>query len=398
MANVDYRNLPAIKPTEFKLVTKPEKWSQSALAKWDTCHRSLFLYLKHKGGPATHPLIRGSVFHHAVKDNTEYLRDKGEMQMPGDVAKDRLMALIRSGELIDLDDKGKERRMQIALPEYEQDALRVMIWNWAEATMVGPEAIVEEMFEMRVGDHIVRGKPDLVQINPLGYIEVEDYKTSLSMPKQDDVENGSKGFQLLLYAALVLFGKPANEDFGIGTGTDTVHARLSFPRYRNEESGELIGREIVLTRTDLNDFMQTLHAHLDGIDEAFRTRKFQAVDGAHCSECPARSECPLPDHLHALPRIETLEQAVEQAKFIDFTATDVNLARAALRSFCDENGINPLFHNDDYAYAFRVQESRNLDKLDPTEPVRPDEIPKTTSTPFGRRKQTPAEKAERKAA
>jgi len=392
---IDYRNLPPITPTEFKEIEKPEKFSQSLLAKWDTCHRSAFLYLKHKGGPATHPLIRGSVFHHFVQETTQYLESVQEHSIPGDVAKDRMMALIASGELVDTDDQGKKRRLAINLPEYEQDALRVMAWNWAESTMIDPQHVVgiEQMIEMRVGDHIVRGKLDLAQLNPLGYGEVDDYKTSLSIPKQDEIENGAKGFQLKFYAALLLFGKPAGEDFGLGAGIDRVLARLLYPRYRNSETGALIGREIMLSRTDLNDFMQSLAAHLDGLERAFKTRKFQATDGAHCSECPARQDCPLPDHLHAYPRIENEEQAIEQAKFIDFTATDVRRAKKALRDWQDENGVEALPFNDDYAYAFRVQHSRQWDKVDQTKPVDVDKVPVTTSTVFDKRKLKPEEKA-----
>lgn len=380
----DYRDLPPVKPSEMS--DKPEKFSQSFLAKFDTCHRSALLYLRHKGGVQRHPLIRGEVFHRFAQEAVEYLVEHKEMQMPGDVARERMNILLR----------------EYPLPAYEHEALRLMAWNFAESTMIDPDNIVgiETMLELPVGDHIVRGKLDYAEINPLGWAEIEDYKTQLSIPKQDDVLNGPDGYQLRLYAAMFLFGKPEGEDFGLGQGINEVHTALSFPRYRNSDTGELVKREMVLTRTDLNDFLQTLAIQLDQIDAAFKSRKFQATDGAHCGRCPARSDCPLPDTLHMFPRIENREQAIEQAKWLDFTATDVRSGKKALRDWCDDNGEDPLIYNDSYAFSFRVQKSRSVNWKEVPEgaDIKPDQVKESTATIFDRRKQTPEEKAERKAA
>lgn len=382
---VDYRDLPPLPTDELAKVTPPEKFSQSILAKWDTCHRSAFLYRKYRGGPQSPAMVRGEVFHRFVEESVQYLIEAGERSMPPEVAKPRIMELIR----------------EYSLPEYEQDALRRMAFHWANSTVIEPDRIVglEEMIEMEVGPYTVRGKLDHAQISVLGHAEVDDYKTSLSMPSQDDLEKGSKGFQLKFYAALMLWGKPEGESLRLGEGINEVRARLVFPRFvypeGHERAGEMIDREVTYTREQLTDFRDSLLLHCEQLEEAFETGKFQATDGSHCSECPAYSECPLPDALHSHEQIESMDQAIEVAKLIDFRDSEQRADRKALKEFCDENGIDPLLYNDDYCYAFRPEVSKRVNwKAVDGGPVRDQHVTETKAVKFARRKQTAEEKAD----
>ena len=123
----EIRHLPPLPPAERKKVKRPEKVSQTALSRFDVCPRSAFLYWKYKRRAASR--LRWSVAKSSTASSSsalEQLRDNGERDFPSDVAKDQIMALV-------------EERTDVHLPEYEQNALRAMAWNWAEATVVDPE-------------------------------------------------------------------------------------------------------------------------------------------------------------------------------------------------------------------------------------------------------------------
>lgn len=353
-------------------VERPEKASQSLLARFNVCPFSAALYLANKGGMQTPAMVRGSLFHRFVEEAVRYLVEQGEVQMPEEVAKDRMMALLaESGE---------------HLPEHEMNVCRLLAWNWARATAIDPDNIVglESMIELEIGDWTVRGKLDFAEIGPFGAF-VQDLKTSISLPSQDEIENGAKSFQGRFYALLLLFGIPEGESLPLGKGLDECRVQLAFPRYVNEETGELIGRDVVWTRDQLTDFRRSLEIQLDELARCLETGEWDATPGSHCSECPKRSACPLPEQAFDFEVIETVQQAE--------TALELHLTRDAAQrrlmkavSQFHEEYAQPI-HVGDYSYDRRLETRRSVDwDAAGDGPVMPEHIKQVPSTPFRKRK------------
>lgn len=414
------RELPPLPVAERRKAKRPEKHSMTLMSKWDTCHRSAFLYLKHKGGAQTHAMARGEVFHQFVEEAVGYLTDPDEnpnapeTSMPPEVAKDRMMATIA------------ERR-DLVLPEFEQQALRGMAWNWAgsnQGLVEDPEAIMgrEQMIELDLGDWIVRGKLDYALMSPFGYPVVDDYKTSLHKPSKDELENGAKSYQGKFYALLFLFGIPEGESLPLGHGLDECRTRQIFPRYLNEETGDLSGAdfEVVYSRDFLSDFRRSLADQLAGMDQALKDGRWQAAIGSHCTECPAQAECPLPRHI--VPKaldvsktraaqigtlfeelakpapVETLEDAEHAATAAHILSMLGTRVRSRVRDFADENGHEAVFYGTDYKLAFKPKTAREVDweALEAGEPFDPKKHVKVTeSTEFTKRKITADEREAR---
>lgn len=359
-------------------VKRPEKASQTLLARLNACPFSAALYLKYKGGPQTPAMLRGSIFHRFVEESVQYLRDEDEIQMPPEVAKDRIMALIAETDA--------------HLPEHEMNVCRLLAWNWAGATAIDPECIVglEQMLELEIGNWTIRGKLDFAEIGPFGAL-VRDYKTSINLPSQDEIENGARSYQGRLYSLLLLFGIPEGETLPLGTGLDECRVELAYPRYVNAETGELIGREVTWTRDQLVDFRNSVEIQLGKLEQSLESGEWHAQAGSHCGECAKRPDCPIPEQALEFDVIETIEDA-ENALQLHFTrdAEQRRLMRSV--SAFHETHEKPIIVGD-YAWDRRLQESRRIDwDAVGDGPVQPDQIKLVPSTPFRKRKVTVEER------
>ncbi len=324
---------------------------------------------------------RGSAFHAFVERAIKLLIDTGEISMPGDVAKDLAQAVM-------------DERTDLVLPESSQDQVRLMAWNFATATVIDSDAIVglEQTIEADVGKWTIRGRLDLAQITPFGYAEITDFKTSLATVSAEELERGTASWQAKFYAYIFLFGRPEGESLGLGEGLNEVRFTLSYPRWTSSETGELVGRTVIFTRTDLNDYRRTLESHLDKLETGLESGHWPAVPGSHCSTCAAPAECPIPAHLRPIEDV-TPENREEMALRWEFTDREQRRLKRSLREDADENGPIPL--GSDQVLDFRFQESRIVDweaanggPIDPAKhvKVRP-------STVFAKRKLTPDEQA-----
>lgn len=379
------RTQPPIAKTQLAKVRKkrPDSIRQSLLAKFDTCPRSFYLYVKHDGGASAHQLDRGILFHEFVKKAVEMIRDADETMMPPEVAKAEINALITEHK-------------ELVIPEYEQNALRAMAWNWAKATVIDPDEVVglEQKIYLELPGGTVHGTPDFATITQFGYALIDDYKTSLAIPSRDELEAGAKSFQGRKYCLLFAFGIPEGETEPWGVGIDELRYRTVYPRFTNEDTGELAYREVVYTRDQLVDYRGTLESHLEKIAHGWETGEFPAQAGSHCYECPARSECPIPEEAaEAVEEITTIEQAVELAQAWYIRDLQNRRLKSSLRAFADDYG-EPIFFGD-YALDFRYEERRSViwDALDAGVPFDPGQHVKVTnSTKFDKRKVKPDER------
>lgn len=289
------RDLPPLPVKERP--TRPEKLSQTFLSKYSLCPRSAYFYLKYRGGAASVPMIRGSLFHEVAERCTKMMIEANESSIPPEVAMAELMAI-------------SEQHPEWPLPPGEFDSVRLMVYNWAQHTRLDPSQIfgVEQMWELVVYGQIIRGKIDLlVVVDQMA--TVKDYKSSLAIKSQEAWEREP---QSVIYSLLIAFGQPEN---GLPlTGIDMFGSIVEYPRFVGDDG--LIGRQSYRDKLELNDHLGWLTDLVKKIDHAFETGKWPAhPDSTACNECPAALECPLLETLRdGHGEVQNLKDAIAAAE------------------------------------------------------------------------------------
>jgi RecB family exonuclease len=335
-------NLRETLPVE-KNVERPKTLRQTRLARFDNCPHSLFLDLKYKGGPASIATDRGSAFHLFMQKATELMIEQGEPTMPAEMGRELADAVMAEN-------------LDFVLPTAEQDAIRLMAWNWASATVIDLDAIVgvEVPLEMELGGFTVTGRIDRVEAFD-SILVLRDAKTSLNIRKSEDVQ---RGFQGMLYGLLALEGAQRETGLRLGAGITDIQFIEEYPRYRSDE-GPLIQREGLWNRTELlAEFKFSLERNLAALERSFETGEWPARDGSWCSICPAQSECPLPARLREVEQIETAQDA--QDAFSRKLALDAEGRRlqAGMRGWVQENGA--IYGDGDLVFDASFSESKSV--------------------------------------
>lgn len=379
----DLRHQAPIPKAQLAKVERGEMESTTSMGKFNVCPRSYFLYRKYRGGPSNHALARGECWHDFRERFVQLLVDNSETSAPPEIGKDLMRAVIAD-------------RTDLVLPEYEQNSLRAMAWNFSEATIIDPEQVVglEQTIELHLENGTIRGRLDYAEIvAAFHYALIVDDKTSLAIPSQDEVENGAKSWGGRFYCLLLMEGIPEGESLPLGKGINEFRFRLQYPRFTNSETGELIYREVSYTRDQLVDFKGTVESHLEKINEGWVTGNFPASPGSHCVECPARSECPIPEQFHEIEVIETVEEA-QQALELHLTRDAVQRRVMKSVSAFHEDYAAPIFVGD-YSFDRRLETRRQVDwDAAGDGPVMPEHIKQIHSTPLRKRKQTLEEREE----
>jgi hypothetical protein len=361
---VSLRDLPPVEPN----VDRPEYLSQSFLARQDVCARSAFLYQKHRGGPSTHAMDRGSAYHEWFHRFVDLLVEQGENSAPPDVAKELLADVLADNP-------------HWQIPEPEQDALRVMVFHTAEALWINPSEVValETMLELDIDGVKVRGRVDFAAITPSArHATIWDAKTGWVIPSQETFD---RSWQTRFYALLLAEGKASEDPVPIGKGIETFTVAELYPRYKN-----LPERKTTLTRQQLADFKLDVSAVIARAQHGFDTGLWPAVPGDHCSTCPAAWDCPLPEILIPAAVDDRPEALAEREQFLD---SEHKTVMKKLKSIAEDSGPIQV---GGYEYAFKLTESERVDKdavkaalerggSDPSEFFK-----KSVSTRFSRRK------------
>lgn len=275
-------------------IDPPEKASMTLLSKISDCPYSGRLYLELKGGAQSHQMARGEAVHAAIEECLNLMIETGEMEIPPEVAKDHLQAIL-------------DERVDLALSPAEHDIARAAVWNWASGFAVNPASVVgvETMLEAEVAGWKVRGKIDLALIDQ-GDGAVYDWKTSLSYPTQEQHE---QDFQMLMYGLLMLEGVPEGETTPLGKGLAGVHLNAHFPRIPGDNG--YFTRHSYKNRAEVHDFRRTLEAALAKLDHGLKTNQWKASPGSWCSFCPAMARCPIPRE--QLPDVIATQGQAEEA-------------------------------------------------------------------------------------
>jgi CRISPR/Cas system-associated exonuclease Cas4 (RecB family) len=156
------------------------KASQTFLRHFNGCPRSGYLYALHKGEAQTADMIRGSAIHEILARATQLAVDEGEPMIPGELVKvevDKVFA-------------------EMPVPVEQHDYVRECVWRWASETAFDPPAViaVERLIVMQLEGFEVRMKVDYADLLEDGAaVHVVDYKSSRSMPQQEEVARKSSG-------------------------------------------------------------------------------------------------------------------------------------------------------------------------------------------------------------
>lgn len=380
VATQNYRDFPPVEEN----IERPATLSQTLLSKHDKCPRSAYLMRKYRTGSVE--MDRGTAAHDVFERLTSLSLSEGEPVIPGDVGRAEADAVMAE-------------RIDLVLPAAEQDAVRAMAWNWCEGMAIDPETFIgaEVPLEIEIGGWLVTCRIDLVE-GQGSTIYIHDYKTGLNIRKREEIQ---RGFQGKLYALAVLFGQHRETGLNLGAGINDVWFYETYPRYRDKESGGLIKKEGVWTRTELAEFMVSLERNIERFAESLETGDWPARDGSWCSECPAQTECPIPAHLRSVEQITSVSEAEDAFSHKMALERESRRLQAGLRGFVKDHG-QPIYVGD---YAFDATASQSKEVIDWDELIvgltrtselgAPfeinDHIRIKQSTKFGKRKKTEEE-------
>lgn len=366
-------------------IERPETLRQTLLGLHNHCPHSAYLSLKHDGGGDSHQMARGTAFHEVAERAITEMIEQSEPKMPGELCRD-------------LADLVLAERTDLVISTEEQDATRLMAFNFGEGFVADPAAIVgvEVPMEIELGGFTLTGKIDLIEVHGQT-IYLRDWKTSLAIRKNEEVQ---KGFQGLFYAMLCLYGVQRETKMSLGAGIADVWFYETYPRYRTDEGG-MVTKEGVWTKAEVFEFKTSLERNVARFEESLETGDWPARDGSWCSICPAAAECPIPADLRFDGKvIESEEEAHEVFSLKLAAERDSRRMQSALRGWVEEHG--PIF-NGDLAFDAAVSQSKSvkdwdlmlLALLQTTQIGTPfevtDHVTIRQSTKFAKRKQTEEE-------
>ncbi len=320
---------------------RPEKVSQSLLARLNVCPRSGYFYMRDGGGASSHAMNRGSAFHAMAEQATKEMLENGEVEYPPQLARDLMEEILADPNMPHV-------------PVSEHESLRSMAWNWAKGTAINPEAVVacEDMLELKLGDWIVRGKVDLAYVAGV-HGEVHDYKTSMVIPSQEAFERGLQG---KFYALLLLRGRfESGAKIPKGSLSGIKVAEI-YPRYYIESEHKIARRETLYTAEEILQFGIEVESLLTTLDHGIKTGNFPAIPGSHCSTCPAQQDCPIEEAYRPM-EIEDLDSATAVAERWDKLMAEASRLKANLKSAADANEWETIPIGSDQELTFTKVES-----------------------------------------
>lgn len=387
---LNLRDLPAMPA----LKDWPERYSQTLLAKADTCMRSAYLYAKFRGGTPSHDLDRGTLAHLFFERFLQTLVAAGEPTLyAASEGEDAMLAAQQVASMTAaMVDELVAEHPELSVPRAQIDDVREMAYHVAVGNDIDPAKVVaiERKFVIDLAGREVSGKIDVAQMAE-DVAEVGDWKTSFAVPDQEQFEDTFQGW---LYALLLLFGHPVEQvpcqacggpqdpnvrlvedvcttcggrgtverrEECIGDRVQWVRVRMLFPRYLLDD-GSLQERHVTLSRTQVNDFRHDVERLIEKVDQARESGKFPAVAGSHCVQCPCAAECPLPKHLRRFAgAVNDMDQAAEVAEWLEVWKPRIAASEKELKNFADAHG--PVRYGRDKVREFVLQEGRAVRKV-----------------------------------
>lgn len=369
LRRIDVRTMPPV-PEDEQIELDGRMVSMTLLDFHDNCDRAAYLYRRWSGGAPSHHLNRGSLFHIWADTALNYLIERNEPKLPGEVGKDILLDVLKANPTL-------------AVPARERDVLRELVWNWCEKVVIEDPreriAGIEVPMNLQIGDWTIRCRLDLVLTNPQRVGKIIDWKTSWALDDNmewvendlDALEPGQRlkwggNFQTQVYALAVADGL-TNDGLPLGHDIDQFVLEQQYPRYKWRDG--LARRRAVIRRQQLLDFRLDLEAQLERLEASLESRLWQPTPGSHCSTCPAPRACPLPRHLRPdsqLPVDAPIEDAIALAQWWHFNTDDGRDVKARLKRWASANET-AIPYGKDLELAFVTREKREIKDRDALE-------------------------------
>jgi hypothetical protein len=234
-----------------------------------------------------------------------------------------------------------EDRPDLVMPAAERDAVRVMAYHLAVAFDVDPQSVVgiERAFELDLecGWKIV-GKVDLAALPSATRGLVDDYKTTLAVPTQEEHESS---FQAKMYALLLMYGRPVDGE-PFGQHLTHVAGRMLYPRAKpraTEKGLRLIQRQATWSRGQLDEFRLDVEALGRRVSAGLESGDWPAQAGRHCTECPAPRECPIPVELrNHQGTVTSADEAAVRWEWALRAKAEVAAVEREVKAFAKEHG------------------------------------------------------------
>lgn len=335
-----YRDLPPVPPVE-----KPEAFRQTLLRYFEHCPRSGYLALR-TPETSSFALDRGTAVHLVAE---RLMRDLIEQEEPRYSEGGATELSEMTGALVDeiLDD-----HPELALRNVDADAVRAMAYHLAIGTDVDPGSVLglEREFRARVEGEGVTATVDLLYEIDSETLGIDDYKSSLGVPAQEEFSSHFYAFQLRFYAWIAMTTEMGSYS--------RVRARCVFPRYLDED-GKIRVREFVMDKQRVLEFGRDLARlvrqtqarfedsyvlEVTGVGDAGGVvgppgQKWPAVPGDHCVYCPAEVDCPIPARYRRWQgAIQKPEHAAEALEWAEVMGARVTLTKKEARAFIEKEG------------------------------------------------------------
>lgn len=341
-----YEQLPPV-----ELVRRPKTYRQTFLRLADTCLYSAYLYAKHEGGVPSAPLLRGRVFHEVAERCAKACREHGETRVDPHHAKAILDEVLREFP-------------EWGIPVADMDALRIMVHHFAENFVLPADALIEQLFHLRVGDSIVSGTVDLAWVEG-DTLYLRDYKAGYGLVSQSDLASkdpetgearGAKAFQLIVYCLLIADGWPVASDWILPPGVNRFDTAFVYPFFTDD--GGMVQRGVVIDRLELVEHRSWLELLVNRVDKGFREGRWTATPGSHCSRCPSPQECPIPPYLRKQHGTSPFERdPSELAEEYLFMTADTKRLRGELKAYAERFGAIPI--GSDQELSHKRMEDKN---------------------------------------
>ena len=333
---MSYRDLPPVPP-----VGKPDAFRQTLLRHFEHCMRSGYLALTTPETPAFQ-LDRGTAVHIVAY---RLMRDliEGEEEEYGKATDTQLSEM--TGALVD---EVLDEHTELELRHVDADAVRAMAYHLAIGNDVSPSQVLglEREFEAEVEGEKVTATVDLLYEIDSETLGIDDYKSSLGVPAQEEFSSHFYAFQLRFYAWIAMTTEMGSYS--------QVRARCVFPRYLDDD-GKIRTRELVMDKQRVLEFGRDLARLMRRVQAGFEDaypvstgeegqppteqQKWPAVPGDHCVYCPAEVDCPIPARYRRWQgAIQKPEHAAEALEWAEVMGNRVSATKREARAFIEKTG------------------------------------------------------------
>lgn len=201
---------------------------------------------------------------------------------------------------------------------------------------------IETRIMVKVGDYTIQGYVDRVSALPDGVYEIHDYKTSSSLPSQEDVDSDR---QLALYSLAI---KQMYKD------CKKIVLVWHYLAFDKELRSERTDEELESLKKEVAELIAKIE----------KTKEFPAKQSALCDWCEFQSNCPNFKHLFELKEkdgneykndsgLNLVNKFAQLKKEEEEVSLKLEKVKEALVEFAEKDGVNNVYGSEFIAWVKR---------------------------------------------